>query len=239
MSSQEKAYDRVASELRERILSRRIGPGEQMPTESELIKEFDVSRITVRRALEILEEEHLIHRRQGKGSFVSPNPIRRIPLLIDYARSIRTHAPKLYRDLRVWKWTTAPEDIAAELGVKSGEQILYCERVDVLDDRPVAFDRAFISRSFAGELSPEDLSAIDFNDIWEKKSGFRILTCKQVVDAVTADTVVAETLGVEAGGPVLCGTEYYFTDNKRPTGIFINFYHPDYISLVSQFNWGY
>lgn len=238
MNNQEKAYDRVASELRDHILSRRISPGEQMPTESELIREFDVSRITVRRALEILEEEHLIHRRQGKGSFVSPNPIRRIPLLIDYARSVRTHAPNLYRDLRVWKWTIAPDDIAAELKVKSGEQILYCERVDVLDDRPVAFDRAFIPRSFAQELSTKDLSAIDFNDIWEKKSGFQILTCKQVVDATAADSSVAATLGLAVGAPVLRGTEHYYTHNKRSAGVFINFYHPDHISLISQFNWG-
>jgi DNA-binding GntR family transcriptional regulator len=237
-AKQEKAYDRVASELRDRILSRLIEPGQQLPTENELIREFSVSRITVRRALEILEEEHLIHRRQGKGSFVSPNPIRRIPLLIDYARSVRTHAPKLRRELLVWKWTRPPEDIREQLKLRAQEQVFYCERVDILDGRPVAFDRAYISPSFARELSEEDLAAVDFNEMWEKKSGFKISTCTQIVDAVAADSSVADRLGLEVGAPVLQGTERYFTRSKRPTGIFVNFYHPDYISLVSQFNWG-
>ncbi len=238
MNRQEKAYERVASELRDRILSRRIGPGEQMPTETELILEFEVSRITVRRALEILEEEHLIHRRQGKGSFVSPNPIRRIPLLIDYARSIHTHAPNLFRNLHVWKWISPPEEVSEQLKMKKEELAFYCERIDILDDTPVAFDQAYIPRSFAQNLKEDDLSAIDFNDVWEQKSDFSILTCTQIVDAVHADSSVAETLNMKPGAAVLQGTEIYFTHNRRPTGIFINFYHPDYISLVSRFNWG-
>ena len=237
MKNRKKAYNIVASELRERILEKQLLPQQQLPTEHELIEEFQVSRITIRRALEILEEEHLIHRKQGKGSFVSPNPVRRIPLLIDYARSIRAHAPGLRRELSVWKWTACPDEAAEALKVHAEEMVLYCRRIDILDGKPVAFDRAYIPSSFAENLGEDDLAAVDFNDIWPARAGFEIVSCKQIVDAVSADELTSGILGISPGDAVLKGTEVYFTHFKRPTGIFINYYHPGYISLVSNFSW--
>jgi len=237
VKNSDKAYNRVASELRERILSRQIQPQEQLPTEHELSREFKVSRITVRRALDILAEEHLIHRRQGKGSFVSPNPVRRIPLLIDYARSVRAHAPQLHRELYAWRWTTPSEEAAEELNLSTDSPVLFCQRVDVLDGTPVAFDRAYIPRSFAEGLSQEDLAAVEFNDVWPVRSGFQIVSCTQVVDAVAADEETREILRIRNSSAVLKGTEIYYTLHNRPTGIFVNYYHPDYISLVSHFSW--
>lgn len=237
MNEKKKAYNIVASELRERILKKELLPQQQLPTEFDLIEEFKVSRITVRRALEILEEEHLIHRKQGKGTFVSPNPVRRIPLLIDYARSVRTHAPNLQRKLHIWKWIDPPEEIAEELKLSDGQLVLYCERLDILEGKTVAFDQAYIPSAFAENLDEEELAAVEFNEVWPAKANFSILTCKQIVDAVNADENAGRILGMPEGSAVLKGTEVYLTHYSRPTGIFINYYHPDYISLVSNFNW--
>ncbi len=237
MKERGKAYSRVAAELRERILGRQLRPQQQLPTEAELSTEFTVSRITVRRALEILEEEHLIHKKQGKGSFVSPYPARRIPLLIDYTGSVRSHAPNLRRLLRLWKWSPCPDWAAVELQIEPGETIYYCERTDMLGETAVAFDRAYIVQAFADRLDEDELDRIDFNDYWQKRCAFEILSCKQMAEAVKADKICAEILGLRKNDPVLRGIELYTTHNKRPTGLFDNYYHPNYISLVSNFPW--
>lgn len=237
MREKQNAYNIVASELRERILNKQWLPHQQLPTEHELVEEFSVSRITIRRALEILEEEHLIHRKQGKGSYVSPAPARRIPLLIDYARSIRTHAPRLHRELRIWKWVNPPDQIAEELNIAAENLVLHCQRIDILEGIPVAFDRAYIPKAFAENISEQDMAEVNFNDVWQSRANFTILRCKQVVDSVLADAQISELLNIQEHSAVLKGTELYFTHKNRPTGIFINFYHPDYISLVSNFNW--
>ncbi|MEX0612941.1 MAG: GntR family transcriptional regulator, partial [Pirellulales bacterium] len=75
------AYQYVADALRRQVLDGWLGPGQVLPPERELCKQFSASRITVRRALQILADEMLIERRQGIGTFVSPAPSRRIPLL--------------------------------------------------------------------------------------------------------------------------------------------------------------
>ncbi len=237
MKTEGKAYSRVAAELRERILGNSLKPQQQLPTEADLSAEFGVSRITVRRALEILEEEHLIHKRQGKGSFVSPSPSRRIPLLIDYTGSVRSHAPNLRRLLRFWKWSPCPDWVSVELKIEAGETIYYCERADMLGETAVAFDRAYIVHAFADRLEDGELDRIDFNDYWQKRCAFEILSCKQMTEAVKADKTCAEILRLRRGDPVLRGIELYTTHEKRPTGLFDNYYHPEYISLVSNFPW--
>jgi len=69
------AYNQMAQTLRERILSAAWKPGAQLPTERSLCDSFAVSRITVRRALQILEEESLVLRRQGRGTYVNARPV--------------------------------------------------------------------------------------------------------------------------------------------------------------------
>jgi len=56
------AYQRIADSLRQRLLAGRWGPEEQLPTERELCRQFGTSQITVRRAMQIIEEEHLVER---------------------------------------------------------------------------------------------------------------------------------------------------------------------------------
>ena len=237
MEQHTNAYSRVAAVLRERILAGLLKVQEKLSTERELSEQFNVSRITIRRALELLEEEHLISRRQGKGTFVNPQPTRRLPLLIDYARSIHTHAPKLKRELLVWRWMPVPDWVADRLKIVPGEEIFYCERLDILDKKAVAWDQAYLVRSFAQALSEQDLVKVEFTEIWSKTCSFPIEYCRQIVDAVPAGAEVAKNLKLSSGDPVLKAIEIFVTLYERPAGLFVNYYHPAYISLVSNFNW--
>ena len=67
-------YQQIADELRARIST--VGAGQVLPSESELSAEFGVSRVTIRRALEILRDEGLVDARQGFGWYVAGEPVR-------------------------------------------------------------------------------------------------------------------------------------------------------------------
>ena len=75
------AYNQLAQSLRENIISGKWPGGHQIETERELCLRYRFSRITVRRAMHILEEENLIVRRQGLGTFVNVRPKRKIPIV--------------------------------------------------------------------------------------------------------------------------------------------------------------
>jgi GntR family transcriptional regulator len=67
-------YQQIADELRERIRQGSYPPGGQLPSEGDLIQEFDVTRVTVRRGLAVLQNEGLIEVIRGKGMFVPQPP---------------------------------------------------------------------------------------------------------------------------------------------------------------------
>jgi len=92
-------YIQVATLLRNRIADGHFRAGQKMPTQEELEQEFGVARVTVRQAVELLEKEGLVHRQQGRGTFVTPHmPERRwLHLTIDIdslALSISGHVPR-------------------------------------------------------------------------------------------------------------------------------------------------
>ncbi|MGI9623905.1 MAG: GntR family transcriptional regulator, partial [Acidimicrobiales bacterium] len=69
-------YRVIAETLRSRIEAGELGPGQVLPSESSLSSEFDASRVTVRKALELLREDGLLSSQQGAGWFVAVDPLR-------------------------------------------------------------------------------------------------------------------------------------------------------------------
>ncbi len=69
-------YEEIANHLRRLVAE--LHPGDLLPSETELSRQFGVSRMTARHAVQVLEREHLLHRRKGRGTFVIPRPVHRL-----------------------------------------------------------------------------------------------------------------------------------------------------------------
>jgi GntR family transcriptional regulator len=234
--SRAKGFAAIAARLRERILAGRVPSGSQLSAERVLAGEYGVSRVTIRRALRLLEDERLVRRRHGSGTYVSPQPTRRIPVMIDYTGSMRAHAPKLTRTLLVRDWRRA-ETAAGDLGVDPDADVLYVERVDRIRGRPVAWDRGYIAAAFARNLTEALLARVDFIEAWSAAAGFAVHSCRQTVEAVRADARAVARLGLGRSDPVLKSTEVYRADPRRAAGLFESFYHPGRLCVQSHFHW--
>lgn len=230
-------YVRVAEVLRNAILEGKLLPGQKMTAERLLCDQLNTSRITIRHALRTLEDERLIVRRQGSGTYVATRPSRRIPLRIDYTGSMRDHAPSLERELLLWRWQPASGVASEVLQIGESAEVFYTERIDSLKKEPVAWDQVYIPRRFAEELVEGYLSQVDFIETWSDVCGFEIGSCKQTIDAVAASAEVAKHLSVKRGTPVLKATEVYITVEGRHAGLYITHYHPDRVCIASQQQW--
>ena len=232
-------YALVAESLRARILAGQWQPGDRLPTEFELCRQFHTSRITVRRALQILHQELLICRRQGSGTFVGVMPTRKIPILsADFFGSVTRHAPKLKRTLRFRQWNSASEQVAAQLGLAVGERVLAAQRADFLEGKPVALDEAFLVGRFAENLSDEDLVELDFLRRWEQVQRIELDYCTQAVEALPAREALARILGTTPGKPIMKATEIMFLRGDLPAGLFVSYYRHEHFRLTSTVRLG-
>ncbi|MEZ6191067.1 MAG: GntR family transcriptional regulator [Phycisphaerales bacterium] len=222
------AYKRLAEAIRQRILGGEWRAGEQIPTEHRLCEEFSASRITVRRALQIMEEERLIHRRQGSGTFVSPTPVRKIPILnTDFFASVVRHAPELRRRVEANEWVQADEYLAGQLETVPGERLLHAVRVDELRGEPVAADELWLPGRMADRLDAEDLTEMNFLVRWQAVEGIRLDYGTQSIEAVKARSPWAGLLDVRSGEPLLKETNTLYLLNGQRAGLFVSHYRPD------------
>jgi DNA-binding GntR family transcriptional regulator len=228
------AYQYVADTLRRRILQRKYRPGERLPPERELCEIFSASRITIRRALDILADELLIERRQGDGTYVSPAPSRRIPLLSsDVSGSLAAHAPDLKRALESHEWRKASCQVAAILNTRPGAKMLFARRFDLLRDESVAFDEVHLPEQFADNLSENELGKLRFLECWQKVQQFRIGHLSQSIEAVAAAAEQTRFLGVDEGTPLLKEIDVVFASTGTACGLFVSHFRHDLFRMNS------
>jgi DNA-binding GntR family transcriptional regulator len=221
------AYTRVAEALRGAILDGHYRSGQRLPTESELCRDFATSRITVRQALRILEEEALVRRRQGLGTFVNSAATRRIPILnANFHDSVSRHAPDLERRLLEMDRVGAPEAVAHALDVCPGEPLRRAVRVDALRSRPVATDTAWFVARFSQRLTRRDLEALDLLECWRRRERIELHYGTQVIDMVKARPPVTTRLRVRSGDPLLREVNVVYLRGGRPVALFESFYRP-------------
>ena len=145
-------YREIEQHLRHLIAA--ASPGDALPTEAELCAQFDVSRMTVRQALQELSNGGLIDRQRGRGTFVGGRPMHRRPGVFlsfteEMARRGRSATSRL---VSAGVDESRPEE-AADLALDAGSPVVRVERVRLADGVPIAFEDAALVVEHAAVLS--------------------------------------------------------------------------------------
>lgn len=188
-------YQEIADELRGRALS--SPAGSVLPSEAEMSAEFRASRVTIRRALELVREEGLIAARQGFGWFVATDPV---PQSLGSLATIESHVEGVgklsQRKVEEFAYEPAPERVRRLLGA---DQVLRVKRVNLADGEPFAVVTVWCPAELGADLSRSDIERRPFYELL----GVELRGATQTIGADLADTDSARLLGVPPGSPVL------------------------------------
>ncbi len=212
------------------ILDGSFEQGMRMPTEKELSRNFDISRITAKRALDELAAEGLVDRRRGRGTHVTyqykPDPVH-APLtgVLQEIESIARKSTAIILDCAMLQ---PPKDIRDELGLKSGETALYLERVR--ESKGLRF--AYYVSWTRGVRKPRNPKVLEKTPrlAWFRKKGLEITHVKQIFNATAASEEAAEALGVKPNSPLLSLKRRSFNDasgTEQMMDYLQVYYHPD------------
>lgn len=231
----EPLYAKVEAALSRAILRGQLSPGERLPTESELMGRFDVSRVTVRRAVQELRLQGLVTSRQGIGTFVAPVRIEQ-PLteLTGFVEDMAVAG--LDASARVVSITTEPATahLAERLAVDPGEQLTRIERVRLGGGQPISFDRTWLPADLGLEVVDADLESQPIFELLEHRHGIELAEATYRLEAVAAAPDVAEALSIDAGAPVFRVERTTFAVGGRPVDHELLHYRGDAISFVTR-----
>lgn len=171
--------------------------GRLLPSEAGLSAEFSASRVTVRRALELLRAEGLVDSRQGLGWYVAADPVRQPLVRLDTIEDqlVRSGAVPERRILE-FGFVDAPGRARTALGVA---RVLEVTRLNLADGEPFARVTVWCPEDLGASLSRDDVEAASFYDLLGTELG----GAEQTIGAAAATDRDAKLLGVPEGSPVL------------------------------------
>jgi len=188
-------YQEIAEELRQ--MAGESPAGSVLPSEAEMSRQFDASRVTIRRALELVRDEGLIAARQGFGWFVATEPVQQSLQSLGTIESEVEGVGKLSeRKIEEFAYEPAPARVQRVLDV---DQVLRVKRVNLADGEPFAVVTVWCPAELGANLSRRDVERRPFYELLDVE--LRGATQTIAADLVDADD--AALLGVPIGSPVL------------------------------------
>jgi GntR family transcriptional regulator len=220
--------------LRDRIAGGRLDNQRPLPAEQALAAEYGVSRVTVRRALAELEQEGLISRRRGAGTFVLGAGAK--PIVADFS-DVLANLVAMGRETAVrllaFDYREPPAAIARALKLAAGEKTQFSVRVRLIDGKPFSHLTTHVPERVGVTYSEADLAARPLLSLLER-SGVEIERATQQVTAVLASPEVAATLDVEVGSALLGTTRTVFAADGSGVEHLSALYRPDRYALQME-----
>jgi GntR family transcriptional regulator len=215
-------FQRLAAELRERIALGDYAHSGALDSEAELGRRYQVSRVTVRRALEQLRDEGLVAARRGSGWYVVTGASFGQSLALGsfhHARSAVTDAGiPLHRRITGYEYRTAPTDIARLLAVPEPAEALRVRAVRSTGAHPLDVVTEWVPLEFAAPVSRADAQQ---PGVWEtlRRHGHQIDCVRQSITAAAATDSTAPLLDVAPGTPVLLVRRLAILADTRPLAL--------------------
>ncbi|MFN3254166.1 MAG: GntR family transcriptional regulator [Ilumatobacter sp.] len=188
-------YQEIADELRLRLRDAPVGS--VLPSEAEMSKEFDASRVTIRRALELVREDGLIAARQGFGWYIAGEPVRQsLESLGTIERQIEQGGWASERKIEEFAFERPPDRVRRLLGV---EQVLRVKRVNLADGEPFAVVTVWCPADLGANLSRRDVERRPFYELLDVE----LRGATQTIGADAAGPDDAALLNIPIGAPLL------------------------------------
>jgi GntR family transcriptional regulator len=223
-------YHQVQHLIRYRIGKGEYLPGAQIPSENQLCRELDVSRVTVREALRELVRERLLVKVQGKGTFVALSAAKELPaikytgFLEDIYERVRRMEVKHVSMDRI----PLPEDLRTMLQLGPTEtELIRIKRLRHVNDGPFSFTINYLPVSIGSRLHEQDLYRTPLLEILQDELKVPIVRAQETVEAAPADPEVAAQLDIAVLFPVMHIRRVMFTEHDKPFELVETFYRAD------------
>lgn len=224
-------YSRIAYSLRHKILLGLLEPGSKLSSEDKLAEFYGVSRITIRTALSHLEDENLIKRNRGKGTFVSEK------ILIHHSstyKSVRDFVLKTQRsgikplsikNVKVGE-TRIVQDIRSFFNLSNEDEIAQIQRILLVDGVPRSFYENFMRPELATHITIKEISKKKaIVRILKDNTGIKLGKGEAYLQAMPLDPDIAQTLGCQVFDSFIRTQVFLWHSNGDPFEI-TNYFIP-------------
>ncbi len=213
-------WHQIAERLKAAIKDSEFGPGDALPSETQLNQAFGVSRTTSRASLDRLEQEGLIRRRSGVGSIVVvPRVDQPANEMSGFAEDMRRRGLRPSYDTRFAGRVKAPLEVTEALEIPAGSLVFQSRRLLKADESPIGFAVSWLSPLLFRDArfpTRTELSKGSLYDWISRQCGVKITGAREFIEAAIVQKEMALELQTPAGSAVLVAKRISRGANNRP-----------------------
>ena len=212
-------YEEIAYKIQKKIELGEYEPNAQLPFEKDMCKEYDVSRITIKKAMDILVMKGLVVKRRGSGTFVKDIDNEEITGITTsnqfegFSRAFGEN--KVRSEIVEFKVVGANKDIAQKLKINEDDFVYYIIRARYLDNEPYVIEYTYMPIDLIPGIKKEILKGSLYTYI-EEKLNLKIKSAHRTVRASLANEIEQKYLKVGKDFPILEVEQVAFLDNGQP-----------------------
>ena len=225
-------YHQIYLQLRDEILSGHRPFHSALPTEQELSEIYSVSRITARRVLTELAQQHFVERKRRLGTrVIFQSPTKPMEANIDQAvDSLLAFGRRTTVTVIEVATETPPPAVAAALKVGANEQVVRAVRVRSLEGSPLGYIVSYVPAALQDVITAKSLARAPILKILEE-AGYKAEHAEQTISAMQADNVITQALEIEARAAVLRITRTSYDGAQTPFLLTFAHYRADKFTI--------
>jgi GntR family transcriptional regulator len=228
-------YVQIAGSLLDRIESGQLSPGDRLPPERELSEMLSVNRMTVRRALNMLEGQGLLLRRRGDGTYVSqPKIERQASQVFPFTKGMENRGFKPGTKLITFEKRLSETFVAKQLRLPVSTPVFRVIRLRLLNQEPVMLEEFTIPAHLFPDFEQHDLSNRSLYEIFKTEYNISINQARQSLEPVIASQYEAGLLEIEAGAPLMLERRLAFNDQEQPVEYSKDLYRGDRFRFITE-----
>lgn len=209
-------YKQLQEDLRKQIESGERKPREKLPSEVDLAKQYNVSVITARKAVNELSEEGLVEKKQGKGTFVATQKYKRnLHQVISFSEVCRLNGSVAGSHLLECKLINADEKTLLKLERPEDEKVLFISRLRYINDEPIAIETNHFPIAYSFLIN-ENLNEGSLFDILKERSGTEVTRSSRTLEICRATQQEAKHLLISKGSPLLLIKSIAYSKENKP-----------------------
>lgn len=215
----EPLYHQLKQALLASIEAQGLEPGDQLPTEQDLERDYGVSRATIRQAVNDLVADGIVERIQGKGTFIAARRFRHVATLSSFAEDLASQGHVASRTVLGSGTRPAPPRVAGELRIEEGAACGYLQRIMRSDDVAIGLAETWLPMVALGGHG-DALERLGDGSLYELLQSppisLRLVRGSESVSSQPADADCARLLGCVEGSPALVVERIAYDGNDRP-----------------------
>lgn len=228
-------YVQIAEGLIGQIESGELAPGDRLPSERELSERLGVNRMTLRRALRVLDAQGLVIRKHGVGTYIAEAKIdRQMDAVFRFSRGMQKRGYTPGARLISIEQALVDKAMAHELAIPISSLVYRIIRLRSINNEPVLLENYSIPASRFPGLERHDLEKRSLYEVMENEYGVVIVRARQSFEPVVASLFEAELLDVREGAPLMLEKRISYDKDDLPVEFGKDRYRGDRFRFVTE-----